>query len=52
MKRPFALAVAQLSSIHLRDSKAAVIARLTELLKEAQARHAVWSKHPSEPIPR
>jgi len=40
MKRPFPLAVAQLGPIHLRDSKAAVVARLIELLKEAQARHA------------
>ena len=40
MKRPFPLAVAQLGPIHLRDSKAAVVARLVELLKEAHARHA------------
>ena len=46
MKRPFALAVAQLGPVHLRDSKATVIARLTELLKEA---HAPYSQniHPS-----
>ena len=40
MKRLFPMAVAQLGPIHLHDSKAAVLLRLIELLKEAHSRGA------------
>ena len=39
-KRPFGLAVAQLGPVHLSDSRASVVARLIELLREAHSRGA------------
>lgn len=40
VKRPFGLAVAQLGPIHLTDSRASVVARLTEMMREAKSRGA------------
>jgi N-carbamoyl-D-amino-acid hydrolase len=46
MKRPFALAVAQLGPIHLADTREAVVGRLIELLREAHARSATFVVFP------
>jgi predicted amidohydrolase len=46
MKRPFALAVAQLGPIHLADTREAVVGRLVALLREAHARGATFVVFP------
>ncbi|MFV0473801.1 MAG: N-carbamoyl-D-amino-acid hydrolase [Pikeienuella sp.] len=46
MSRREVFAVAQLGPIHLADSKAAVIARLIEMLREAHGRGARWVTFP------
>lgn len=46
MKRPFPMAVAQLGPIHLADSREAVVARLLELLREANGRGAKFVVFP------
>ncbi|QBF32535.1 N-carbamoyl-D-amino-acid hydrolase [Thalassococcus sp. S3] len=46
MSRRVGFAVAQLGPIHLRDTKAAVVARLIDMLKQAHARGARWVTFP------
>lgn len=46
LKRPYGIAVAQLGPIHLADSRAAVVKRLIELLREAKGRGAKFVVFP------
>ena len=46
MKRPFPMAVAQLGPIHLADTRAAVVKRLLDLLREAHAYSAKFVVFP------
>ncbi len=46
LKRPYGIAVAQLGPIHLADSRAAVVKRLIELLREAKSRGAKFVVFP------
>ena len=46
MKRPFPMAVAQLGPIHLADTRATVVKRLVEMLREAHARSAKFVVFP------
>lgn len=46
MKRPFPMAVAQLGPIHLADTRAAVVKRLVDMLREAHARSAKFVVFP------
>jgi predicted amidohydrolase len=46
LKRPYGIAVAQLGPIHLSDSRAAVVKRLIELLREAKSRGAKFVVFP------
>ncbi|QDO97602.1 N-carbamoyl-D-amino-acid hydrolase [Ferrovibrio terrae] len=46
LKRPYGIAVAQLGPIHLADSRAAVVKRLIELLRESKSRGAKFVVFP------
>jgi len=46
LKRPYGIAVAQLGPIHLADSRASVVKRLIELLREAKSRGAKFVVFP------
>jgi predicted amidohydrolase len=46
LKRPYGIAVAQLGPIHLTDSRASVVKRLIELLREAKSRGAKFVVFP------
>ena len=46
LKRPYGIAVAQLGPIHLADSRASVVKRLIELLREAKSRGAKFLVFP------